>query len=82
MLSTKYKILYPVDFSRRSALATQQVKVWVEHFRAVLDTLHIVTNNTSGPLTNAHDPAHYQEQARVVAKRTADLKTLLRSLFR
>ena len=74
MLSTKYKILYPVDFSKRSTLATQQVKVWVEHFRAVLDTLHIVDNNTSGPLTNLHDPALYQEQSRVVSRRTADLK--------
>ena len=74
MLSTKYKILYPVDFSKRSTLGTQQVKVWVEHFRAVLDTLHIVDNNPSGPMTNSHDPALYQEQSRAVARRMADLK--------
>jgi nucleotide-binding universal stress UspA family protein len=74
MLSTKYKILYPVDFSKRSTLAAQQVKVWVEHFRAVLDTLHIVDNNPSGPLTNLHNAALHQEQSRVVARRTADLK--------
>jgi nucleotide-binding universal stress UspA family protein len=74
MLSTKYKILYPVDFSKRSTLAAQQVKAWVEHFRAALDTLHIVANNASGPLTNSYDPALYQKQSRVVARRTADLK--------
>ena len=74
MLSTKYKILYPVDFSKRSTLAAQPVKAWVEHFRAVLGTLHIVTNNPSGPLTNPHNAALHQEQSRIVARRTADLK--------
>jgi nucleotide-binding universal stress UspA family protein len=74
MLSTKYKILYPVDFSKRSTLAARQVKVWVEHFRAALDTLHIVTNHASGPLTNSYDPALHQKQSDVVARRTEDLK--------
>jgi nucleotide-binding universal stress UspA family protein len=74
MLSTQYKILYPVDFSKRSTLAVQHVKVWVEQFRAALETLHIVNNNTSGSLTAPFDPALYQERSRVVARRTADLK--------
>jgi nucleotide-binding universal stress UspA family protein len=74
MQSKQYEILYPVDFSKRSTLATQYVKVWVEHFRAALDTLHIVNNHTSGPLRDPYDPALYQEQSRVVATRTADLK--------
>jgi nucleotide-binding universal stress UspA family protein len=71
---TQYKILYPVDFSKRSTLATHHVKVWVEHFRAALDTLYIVNNNTFGSLPNLYDPSFYEEQSRVVARRTADLK--------
>jgi nucleotide-binding universal stress UspA family protein len=74
MLSTQYKILYPVDFSKRSTLAVQHVKAWVEHFRATLDTLHVVNNNTSGSLADPYDPALCQEESRVVARRTADLK--------
>jgi nucleotide-binding universal stress UspA family protein len=74
MLSTQYKILYPVDLSKRSTLAVQHVKVWVEHFRAALDTLHVVNDNTSGSLTDPYDPALYQEGSRIVARRTADLK--------
>jgi nucleotide-binding universal stress UspA family protein len=74
MLSTQYKILYPVDFSKRSTLATQYVKVWVEHLRAALDTLHIVDSNTSGALQNPYNSALYQEQSGLAARRTADLK--------
>ena len=75
MLSTKYKITnIKSTFPGRSATSAAGEGLEFEHFRAVLDTLHIVTNNTSGLLTNAHDPALYQEQARTVAKRTADLK--------
>jgi nucleotide-binding universal stress UspA family protein len=70
-LDDRYKIIYPVDFSKRCTLATHHVRVWVEHFHAVLDTLHIVTNNTSGPLYN---PSFYKEESRLVARRTADLK--------
>jgi nucleotide-binding universal stress UspA family protein len=66
-----YKIIYPVDFSKRCTLATHHVKVWVEHFHAVLDTLHIVNTNTSGPLYNS---SFHEEQSRLVARRTADLK--------
>jgi nucleotide-binding universal stress UspA family protein len=71
MLSVQYKILYPVDLSKRSMLAIQHVKVWVEHFRAVLDTLHIVNGNTSGL---PYNPSLYEEQSRLVTRRMADLK--------
>jgi nucleotide-binding universal stress UspA family protein len=65
-----YKILYPVDFSKRSTLAIRHVRVWVENYRAALDTLHIVSNNTTGPFNRSL----YEEQSRLVARRTADLK--------
>jgi nucleotide-binding universal stress UspA family protein len=55
-------------------LATQYVKVWVEHFHAVLDTLHIVNHGTSGPLADLYDPSLHAEQSRIVARSTADLK--------
>ncbi|QNI30508.1 universal stress protein [Alloacidobacterium dinghuense] len=71
MSSMQYKILYPVDFSKRSTLAIQHVRVWVEHFRAALDTLHIVDNNTPGP---PYDPSFYEEQSRLRERRTADLE--------
>jgi hypothetical protein len=74
MLSTQYKILFPVDFSKRSILATQHIKVWVEHFHAALDTLHIVNKNTSGAQPSLYNPPLYGEQSRIVARRTADLK--------
>lgn len=74
MLSARYKILYPVDFSKRSTLAIPHVKVWVEHFRAALDTLHIVNANTSGPLQNLHSASFYEKHARAIERRTADLK--------
>jgi nucleotide-binding universal stress UspA family protein len=71
MLPAQYKILYPVDFSKRPTSAIQHVRGWVEHFRAALDTLHIVHNDTSGPL---HNPSFYEEQSNLVARRAADLK--------
>ena len=74
MLPTQYKILYPVDFSRRSTLAAEYVKVWVEHFRAALDTLHIVDTNGSGPPLAPYDPSLFEEERCIVTRRTADLK--------
>ena len=64
MISTQYKVLYPVDFSKRSMLAARHVKVWVEHLRAALDTLHIVKTNAQP----------YNELSQRLARCTADLK--------
>ena len=69
MTSTQYKILYPVDFSKGSMLAAQHVKVWVEHLRAALDTLHIVKTNASGLLSRP-----YNELSQLLARRSADLQ--------
>ena len=66
-----YKILFPVDFSSRSVLAAQHVKVWSEHFGAALNTLHIVESDRYGPW---YDQSLYSEQSRVVVRRTADLE--------
>jgi nucleotide-binding universal stress UspA family protein len=74
MLSTQYKILYPVDFSKRSALAARHVKVWVEHLRAALDTLHIVKSNASGLLSRPDNSSDYHELSQLLARRTADLQ--------
>jgi nucleotide-binding universal stress UspA family protein len=70
----QYNILYPVDFSRRSILAIEHVKYWVEHFRAALDTLHVVNSNAYRSLSSLSNPSLYQEQSRIVARRTDDLK--------
>ena len=64
MISTQYKVLYPVDFSKRSMLAARHVKVWVEHLRAALDTLHIVKTNAQP----------YNELSQRLARCTADLR--------
>jgi nucleotide-binding universal stress UspA family protein len=64
MIAPQYKVLYPVDFSKRSMLAALHVKVWVEHLRASLDTLHIVKTNA--------EP--YNELSQRLARSTADLK--------
>jgi nucleotide-binding universal stress UspA family protein len=62
-----YKILFPVDFSSRSVLAAQHVKMWSEHFGAVLNALHIVDNPGYG--------------SRAVAWRTADLELFCQYQF-
>ena len=67
MNTTGYKILFPVDFSSRSVLAAQHVKMWSEHFSAVLNTLHIVDNPRYG--------------SRAVAWRTADLELFCQYQF-
>ena len=74
MSSTQYKILYPVDFSKRSVLGARYVKVWVEHFRAALDTLHIVKSDASGLWARPHNSSVYDELPRLLARRTADLE--------
>lgn len=74
MPPTQYKILYPVDFSRLSTLAAKYVKVWVEHFRAGLDTLNIVNTNGSGPPPDPYDPSLFEEQRCIVTRCTADLR--------
>ena len=66
-----YKILFPVDFSSRSVLAAQHVKMWSDHFSAVLNTLHIVESDQHG---RWYGQSLYPEQSRVVARRTADLE--------
>lgn len=66
-----YKILFPVDFSSRSVLAAQHVKMWSEHFDAALNTLHIVESDGYGPW---YDQSLYSAQSRVVVRRTADLE--------
>lgn len=66
-----YKILFPVDFSSRSVLAAQHVKMWTEHFGATLNTLHIVENDRYGPW---YDQSLYSERSRIVVRRMADLE--------
>jgi hypothetical protein len=63
MLPTQYKMLYPVDFSKRSTLAIQHVKVWVEHFRAPLDTLYIINHASGSSTTNRKLPAMARKPA-------------------
>ena|ERR1700723_603165 len=74
MASTQYKILYPVDFSKRSKLAALHVKVWVEHLRAALDTLHIVKTNVSGVLSRPYNSSVYHQLSQRLARCTADLR--------
>ena len=67
-------ILFPVDLSARSVLATQHVKSWADRFHATLHTLHVVAIDALGL---ARDPLHqllYEDLLDVVSKRTADLK--------
>jgi nucleotide-binding universal stress UspA family protein len=74
MTSTQYKILYPVDFSKRSKLAALHVKVWVEHLHAALDTLHIVKTNVSGLLSRPYNSSVYHQLSQRLARCTADLR--------
>ena len=74
MIPTQYKILYPVDFSQRSMLAALHVKVWVEHLRAALDTLHIVRTNASGLLSRPYNSSVYRQLSQRLARCTADLR--------
>lgn len=71
VVTSGYKILFPVDFSRRSVLAAPQVKAWSEHFGAALNTLHIVESDHYGPW---YDQSLHSERSRVVVRRTADLE--------
>lgn len=71
MTSSNYKILFPVDFSNRSVSAARHVSLWRGHFRAVLETVHIVDDQQHGP---RYDHSIYSELSRVVARRTADLE--------
>src|SRR5271169_3399985 len=67
-------ILFPVDLSARSVLATQHVKSWADRFHATLHTFHVVDIDALGL---ARDPLHqhlYEDLFDVVSKRTADLK--------
>lgn len=67
-------ILFPVDLSARSVLATQHVKSWADRFHATLHTLHVVEIDALG---QAWDPLHqhlYEDLLDVVSKRTEDLK--------
>ena len=66
-MSERYKVLYPVDFSTRSALAAPYVKTWVDRFGAVLDILHIVEDRDPPP--ERKDELRY-----LIARREADLK--------
>lgn len=74
-------ILFPVDLSARSVLATQHVKSWADRFHATLHTLHVVDIDALGL---ARDPLHqhlYEDLFDVVSKRTADLKYFVDQYF-
>jgi nucleotide-binding universal stress UspA family protein len=73
VMTTHYKILYPVDLSSRSVLAAQYIKTWVDRFGAVLHTLHVVDTKALG-LAAEYDEPLSDEIRRLIAKRTADLK--------
>jgi nucleotide-binding universal stress UspA family protein len=66
MVSPRYRILFPVDFSDRSVSAAPYVKIWVDRFGAVLDTLHVIDNRELRPEDD--------ELRSLIERRTADLK--------
>ena len=70
MTSNTFNILFPVDFSKRSVVAAQQVKIWVDRFGATLNTLHIVDANALG----LNDESLDSDILDLISKRTADLK--------
>lgn len=67
-------ILFPIDFSHRSVLAAQHVKIWVNRFGAVLNTLHILDAKALGYSPERRDDFLYNELPNLIVKRTADLK--------
>jgi nucleotide-binding universal stress UspA family protein len=74
MMSRRYNILYPVDFSNRCVLSAHYVKVWVDRFGAALNTLHVVDADALGRPPELQDEFRYNELPHLMAKRTADLK--------
>jgi len=66
MTAERYKILFPVDFSNRSALAAKHVKVWVDRFNATLETLHIIDRDLH--------PGQYYALLPLVERRKGDLR--------
>jgi len=70
MTTKTFNILFPVDFSERSVVAAQQVKIWVDRFGATLNTLHIVDANALGYNAEFLD----SDILNLIPKRTADLK--------
>lgn len=74
MISPKYNILYPVDFSDRCVLAAHYVKAWVDCFGAALNTVHVIDANATGCPPERQDEFRYNELPHLMAKRTADLK--------
>jgi nucleotide-binding universal stress UspA family protein len=66
MVSPQYRILFPVDFSDRSVSAVPYVKIWVDRFGAVLETLHVI---------DSRDPPPDDDELRsFMEKRRSDLK--------
>ena len=70
MTTKTFKVLFPVDFSKRSVVAAQHVKIWVDRFGATLNTLHIVDANALGH----NDEFLDSDILDLISKRTADLK--------
>ena len=70
MASKEYKILYPVDFSPRSALAAPYVKAWVDRLGAVLHILHVIEVAEDPELTAERE----DERRHLTERRMADLK--------
>ena len=74
MTAKMCNILFPVDFSTRSVLAAQHVKVWVDCFHATLNTLHVVDANALGRPQEPNDGFLDEDILDLISKRTADLK--------
>jgi len=69
MRPERYKVLFPVDFSVRSALAAPCVKTWVDRLGAVLDTLHVIEVVEDPELSSEGE----DERRHLAERRMADL---------
>jgi nucleotide-binding universal stress UspA family protein len=67
-------ILFPVDFSNRSVLAVQHVRIWLDRLGATLNTLHIVDANALGHDAEPNGGFLDSDILNLISKRTADLK--------
>ncbi len=74
MTAKRCNILFPVDLSARSVLATQHVKAWADRFHATLHTLHVVEIDALGLARDPLKEFMYEDLLDLVSKRTADLK--------
>lgn len=80
MTTKTFNILFPVDFSKRSVIAVQHVKIWVDRFGATLNTLHIVDATALGHYDEFRWEAPLWPSALdsdildLISRRTADLK--------